>query len=53
MEAGIEIDRSDEQYENAPLPKLDSWQPGSNVKTDSLQHFTKQLGRITWIDETR
>jgi hypothetical protein len=51
IDEGMQIDRSDEQFENAESPRCESRQLGSNVKTESLLQPRKQDLEIVSIDE--
>jgi hypothetical protein len=51
IDDGIQIDRSDEQYENANSPRTESRQPGANVKCEMLSQWPKHDAEIVTIDD--
>jgi hypothetical protein len=48
---GIQIASSDEQWQNALSPRIESFDPGSNVKSERLSQESKQDGEIVLTDE--
>jgi anti-sigma regulatory factor (Ser/Thr protein kinase) len=48
---GILIDSSDEQFENADSPRIDTREPGSNVKLESFVQSEKHDFEMISIDE--
>jgi hypothetical protein len=48
---GIQIDRSDEQFENADSPRTERWQLESKVTVDRLVQSWKHTLQIVSIDE--
>jgi hypothetical protein len=51
IEEGIQIDSSDEQYENADSPSSEIWQPRSNVNVERCLQQVKQDFEMTSMDE--
>jgi hypothetical protein len=49
---GKQIDRSAVQYENAPSPRTESLEAGSNVN-EKFGHLSKQPFEIVWTDAGR
>jgi hypothetical protein len=50
-DAGIQIDRRDEQSENADSPRHESLEPDSNLKSESFEHMKKQNWNIVSVEE--
>jgi hypothetical protein len=48
---GRQIDRSDEQYENADSPRIESRQSGANVKVESAVQLLKHNVEMTSIND--
>jgi hypothetical protein len=51
IDEGIAIDCSDEQKANADLPRLETLQNPSNVKTERFVQSKKQFSEMASIDE--
>jgi hypothetical protein len=51
IDEATQIDRSDEHLRNRDSLRIDSLQPGSNVKVESWRHDAKQDWEIVSIDE--
>jgi hypothetical protein len=48
---GIQIDRSDEQHEKAPLPRVDSLERGSKATYERVLHRPQKAAEIVSIDD--
>jgi hypothetical protein len=48
---GMQIDVTDEQYEKAPAPRVESREPVSNVTIERWSHQEKQESPIVLTDE--
>jgi hypothetical protein len=53
MDAGTEIDSSDEHHPNANSPRIESRLPGSNAKLERALHHLKQDPERVSTDEGR
>jgi hypothetical protein len=51
IEAGMQIDRSDEHDPNAHFPRIESSDPCSNVKYERVSQKLKHSAEIISIDE--
>jgi hypothetical protein len=51
IDEGIQIDRSDEQVQNADVPRVETLQSLSNVKMERLPQLRKQSLEMISIDE--
>jgi hypothetical protein len=51
IDEGIQIDLSDVQSSNADSPRLEIWQPDSNVSSERPWQFKKQNPEIVSTDE--
>jgi hypothetical protein len=51
IDEGMQIEESDEQYENADSPRVESLQPDSNVTVKSFPQDWKQCAEIVSTDE--
>jgi hypothetical protein len=50
-EEGMQMDESDEHFENADSSIQESWEPDSNATCERAVHPEKQDGVIRWMEE--